>query len=531
MVKNIFNAVSVAIVKANIMLLSNRFQTHDFQNYTPLPVAYEIRASILEKIKNKKDPLPNIQGRYKTKRDVLRALLSGHSLYLISEEGTGKTRLAKAITGLLGPIPKIKGCMYNDDPKWPANFLCSRCKEEINPAERFGIEIICGENRFSRIQGNDYTDEAKLIGVKDIQAILDGKSPDDITTFSATGAFRANRGILFIDEMPAIRTKVQVLIHPMIEEKMVVLEEYNWEHHLDVILIATGNPQGFSHVNEVPRPLLDRLELVYVPLPCQKIEREIMLEERFKISKNYFEEKKVENKNPVIINFEDIQRDVIIPWWILYLLNEAIAFSRKCSLIDRKPSLRAGNKAIDHTFAGAEIDSRKVANLKDACEGLQLTMRGRIGLRADLIDYENPGVNYMHTDELSEDLLFNALDNSADMFLQGCDRNRLVNDLKMIAKEENYCSCSILSKYKELNNAVKRLYLETENKIESRFLTSRENLIFSNPDKLGNIIRMQLNFSAIETIANVCLNRDLVNSKHVEKRFFIPKMVTWAKGG
>jgi hypothetical protein len=31
--------------------------------------------------------------------------------------------------------------------------------------------------------------------------------------------------------------------------------------------MATGNPEGFSHVNEVPRPLIDRLETIYLDLP------------------------------------------------------------------------------------------------------------------------------------------------------------------------------------------------------------------------------------------------------------------------
>ena len=139
------------------------------------------------------------------------------------------------------------------------------------------IEWIGGTDRFSRIQGNEYTNEAKLLGLKDIQAIAKGMSPKDPLSFAGTGVFRANRGVLFIDELPAIRTKVQVLLHPIIEEKKAILEEYNWEYPLDLLVVSTGNPEGFSHVNEVPRPLLDRLETIYMDLPEEDVEFAIMM--------------------------------------------------------------------------------------------------------------------------------------------------------------------------------------------------------------------------------------------------------------
>jgi Mg-chelatase subunit ChlI len=342
----------------------------DLKGYQPLPVVYQLRYSILEKIKKSEDPLADIQGREEVKKDVLRALLSGTHPYLVSEEGTGKTRLAKSLTKLLPPIPIIKGCPYNDDPKWPRSLLCPRCRASKNPIKEYGIELIKGEKRFSRIQGNEYTNEAKLLGLKDIQAIAQGKSPADPEVFTGTGVFRANRGILFVDELPAIRTKVQVLLHPVLEEKKAILEEYNWEHPLDLILIATGNPQGFAHVNEVPRPLLDRLELIYMDLPEEKVEKEIMLKEKFKI-KGY--DQLVEQPEPFSYPvLEDLERKVVVPWWIMDLVNKTVRRSRICRWLDKKASIRGTTKGLDHTYASVELEKRKVANLKDAYQGLKL---------------------------------------------------------------------------------------------------------------------------------------------------------------
>lgn len=91
---------------------AHKVEGFDLDNYRPTPVTYELRASILQKLRRREDPLPDIQGREETKRDVLRALLSGYNLYLVSEEGTGKTRLAKSLSRLLSAIPRIKGCVY-----------------------------------------------------------------------------------------------------------------------------------------------------------------------------------------------------------------------------------------------------------------------------------------------------------------------------------------------------------------------------------------------------------------------------------
>src|SRR4030065_2889510 len=88
----------------------------NLQRYQPLPVAYQLRYSILDRIKKGEDPLPDIQGRQEVKKDVLRALLSGAHPYLVSEEGTGKTRIARSVPSLLPPIYKKKGCPYYANP-------------------------------------------------------------------------------------------------------------------------------------------------------------------------------------------------------------------------------------------------------------------------------------------------------------------------------------------------------------------------------------------------------------------------------
>ncbi len=496
----------------------------DLTAYQPLPVVYQLRYSILKKIKNGEEVIPEIQGRENARKDVVRALLSGAHPYLVSEEGTGKTRLAKALTRLLPAVPVIKGCPYHDDPKWPRSLLCPRCRASADPVKEYGIELMPGEKRFSRIQGNEYTNEAKLLGLKDIQAIAQGMSPADPQVFTGTGVFRANRGILFIDELPAIRTKVQVLLHPILEEKKAVLEEYNWEHPLDLILVATGNPQGFSHVNEVPRPLLDRLELIYMDLPEEHVEHSIMLQERFRVRKPFQEE---EFENAFFPTLEGIEREVVAPWWMMQMVNRGVRFSRVCRWLDKKASIRGTTKAIDHTYASAELENHKVVRMKDASDGMKLALRGRIGLRPDLIDIENPRETLRKTDEVVDDMLFNTIEEMGNNLLGDYDRDRLAKELNELLSEDGGHLTDRLVRKEELNRLVTYLKKSAPDKVDDVLLNRTERQVFHRPEESDPQVLEEYNQSAVETIANILWHRGNANEA-LRKSIFVPQRVSWA---
>lgn len=492
----------------------------DWRDYPPQPVVHQLRGAILRKIRRGEPILPEIDGRMETKGDVLRAILSGAHIYLVSEEGTGKTRLARSLTRLLPRVPVIRGCPYNDDPQWHRNLLCPRCRQSKNPAKEFGVEFLPGNRRFSRIQGNEYTNESKLLGLKDIQAIAHGLSPTDPGVFTGTGVFKANRGILFVDELPAIRTKVQVLFHPILEEKKAILEEYNWEHPLDLILIATGNPRGFSHVNEVPRPLLDRLETVYMDLPEEEVEREIMLKERFSTGKGFLLE---EESDVVPPSLEDVERKVIAPWWIIDAVNKTVRYSRICPNIDKKPSIRATNKALDHTYASAELENVPVTSLRHAYLGLRLALRGRIGLRAEQIDFDNPKKTFKMGEQLTEDFLWNGLAEMArEDILAEVDGGGMTSELEGLLsslKAPDQITGAALRRYETLWQAVERVRNMWSQKTKAALLTKRERNFYTQVSG-GNSSGYY--YSAVEMVANLALHRGLVEESSL-KGLFVPQ--------
>ena len=494
--------------------------------YQPMPVGYQLRYSILEKIRDGEDPLPDIDGREETKKDVVRAILSNSYPYLVSREGTGKTRLAESLAKLLPSVPKIKGCPYNDDPKWPEDWLCPRCADSEDPIDEFGVDFIHGTMRYSRIQGNEYTNEAKILGLKDIQAIAQGQSPTDPKVFMGTGVLRGNRGILFVDELPAIPTKVQVLFHPILEEKKVILEEYNWVRPIDVYFVATGNPEGFSHVNRIPEPLLDRLELVPMDMPRGDVLKVIVSKEKFEINIDNYAAIKPDSKYPIFrpdISLLGVKAS--LPWWVGDIVRTTVEYTNNCRNIDKGASIRGPIKAINHTYSSVEIKGRRVASLKDGLLGLKLSMRGRIKIRPELIVSRGKAIEaFKKIDEIVEDVMWYATKKIVENINNeiGFNEEEFKEELKTVLISAEQPTTDKLSGYpvlKKVMNQIKDLAAEKAPKN----LNEYEKEIYLHPENLNENILEEYDYSTFEIATNLGIHLDLINESMAINKVFVPK--------
>lgn len=499
----------------------------DLRGYSPLPVRYELRYMVLRKLRAGEDPLPDIDGREETKRDVILSVLSCSHPYLVSREGTGKTRLAEALAKLLPPAPKVRGCPYNCDPKWPRDWLCPRCREAEDPAEEFGVEFISGRERFSRIQGNEYTNEAKILGVKDIQAIVQGENPSDPKVFIGTGILRGNRGIVCVDELPAIPTKVQVLFHPILQEGKIILEEYNWERPIDIFFIATGNPSGFAHVNRIPEPLLDRLEMIPMDLPEEPVEREIMLKERLRIQNGFFKERRgEEEKRASWIDPKAIGRMAVAPWWIIDVINKTSRYTRQCPNIERGASIRGSIKALDHTISMAEMRDRRVCTLEDAAKGLKLALRGRIRLNPDLVGFEeDPRLTMAKHDMAVEDIMWYAIRDVGVAILTGLgeefDREALGEELEhLLTMGSSLLEC--LDEHPKAYEAISWIdQIAYQRRTDGE--EGLEALSTGMPERSNRKALEEYRFSALELLADTLITLGVLNPLPPEADIFTPK--------
>ncbi|RLC59984.1 MAG: hypothetical protein DRI01_10735, partial [Chloroflexi bacterium] len=291
-------------------------------------------------------------------------------------------------------------------------------------------------------------------------------------------------------------------------------EEYSWEHPLDLVLIATGNPMGFAHVNEIPRPLLDRLEPVYMDLPEADIEKEIMLKETFRVSLG--QEENPENNDLSVLSLTDIVRKVATPWWIIDILSRAVRYSRICPYVEKNPSIRASNRALDHTYASVEMENRQVANVRHAYYGLRLALRARVGLRADLIEFDNPKKTFILGDQLTEDFIWNAFEDmhSEVNLLSNGDRRKLGFELGSLLPALEMHSIPgrtpspiisqyTLSQYETVTRAVQWMKRAAKDRINQALVSEPERKLYDSED--SEVVE-ELNYSALETLANFCVH-------------------------
>src|ERR1019366_8864560 len=70
---------------------------------------------------------------------------------------------------------------------------------------------------------------------------------------------RANRGIFAINELPDLASKVQVGLFNILQEGDVQIKGYPVRLALDVLLVFSANPEGYTARGKIITPLKDRI--------------------------------------------------------------------------------------------------------------------------------------------------------------------------------------------------------------------------------------------------------------------------------
>ncbi len=89
-----------------------------------------MRRNLLRKLSSREPLFPGILGYDDSViPQVTNAVLSRHNLILLGLRGQAKSRLLRALTGLLDPeVPAVAGCEIGDDPFRP---LCRSCRDRL----------------------------------------------------------------------------------------------------------------------------------------------------------------------------------------------------------------------------------------------------------------------------------------------------------------------------------------------------------------------------------------------------------------
>jgi magnesium chelatase subunit I len=188
---------------------------------------------------------------------IERALLAGHDLILLGERGQAKTRIVRRLVDLLDPwAPIVAGCEVNSSPFRPISAHAKAVVAEHGDATP--IEWIDRERRFNEKLATPDTSVADLIGDVDPIRVAEGRYLADEATIHFGLLPRTNRGIFAVNELPDLPERIQVGLLNVLEERDVQVRGYTIRLPVDVLLVATANPDDYTNRGRIISPLKDR---------------------------------------------------------------------------------------------------------------------------------------------------------------------------------------------------------------------------------------------------------------------------------
>ncbi len=204
------------------------------------------------------DAFPGIIGFGQTVLPQLeRAIIAGHDVILLGERGQGKTRLIRTLTGLLDEwTPAVTGCEINDHPYEP---VCARCRRlSVELEEDLPVTWRPRSDRYGEKLATPDTSVGDLIGDIDPVKVAEGRTLGDPETIHFGLVPRTNRGIFCLNELPDLAERIQVALLNVLEERDIGVRGYALRLPLDLVLVASANPEDYTNRGRIITPLKDR---------------------------------------------------------------------------------------------------------------------------------------------------------------------------------------------------------------------------------------------------------------------------------
>ena len=229
--------------------------------YSVMTVHEEMRKNFIHSLEAGRRILPGIIGYDETViPEIENAVLSGHHMVFLGERGQAKSRIIRGLVSLLDEhIPIVQGCEINDHPFAPICRVCRRRMEQ--EGDDLAIEWIGRERRYGEKLATPDASIADLIGEIDPIKVAEGRYLADEETIHYGLIPRTNRGIFAINELPDLVEKVQVGLFTLMEERDVQIKGYKIRMPLDVIVVASANPEDYTSRGRIITPLKDRFDV------------------------------------------------------------------------------------------------------------------------------------------------------------------------------------------------------------------------------------------------------------------------------
>ncbi|HXH77692.1 magnesium chelatase [Nocardioides sp.] len=222
------------------------------------PLRAELRDNLLALLRDGVDPWPGLHGFDDTVVPQLeRALIAGHDVVLLGERGQGKTRLLRSLVGLLDEwSPVISGSELGEHPYDPITVGAKQAVEAHGDDLR--ISWRHRDERYAEKLATPDTSVADLIGDVDPMKVAEGRSLGDPETIHFGLIPRSHRGIVAINELPDLAERIQVAMLNVMEERDIQIRGYVLRLPLDVLVVASANPEDYTNRGRIITPLKDR---------------------------------------------------------------------------------------------------------------------------------------------------------------------------------------------------------------------------------------------------------------------------------
>jgi magnesium chelatase subunit I len=185
------------------------------------------------------------------------ALLAGHDIILLGERGQAKTRIIRSLVELLDEwLPIVAGSDVRDDPFSPISALAIDLVNQ--KGDKTPIAWVHRSRRFAEKLASPDTSMADLIGEVDPIKVASGLFLDDPNALSYGLVPKSNRGIFAINELPDLSERIQVGLLNVLEERDVQIRGHLVRLDLDVLVVATANPEDYTNRGRLITPLKDR---------------------------------------------------------------------------------------------------------------------------------------------------------------------------------------------------------------------------------------------------------------------------------
>jgi len=223
-----------------------------------VPVKEEIRHNVLARASEGRPVVEGVLGYEDSVLPALEhALIAGHDVILLGERGQAKSRMIRSLVGLLDEwLPIVAGSEINDDPYRPVSRMARDLVAEAG--DETPISWVHRSDRYGEKLATPDTSMADLIGEVDPIKVAEGRYLSDELTLHYGLVPRTNRGIFAINELPDLAERIQVGLLDVLEERDVQIRGHKVRLPLDVLLVASANPEDYTNRGRIITPLKDR---------------------------------------------------------------------------------------------------------------------------------------------------------------------------------------------------------------------------------------------------------------------------------